>query len=406
MHKFIFFLLPWILYAQIMVGIGKSDITPPIGTPSAGYQARKGAAMIGVHDPLLATAVFINNGEKEVLFCGVDSMGFTYEMVQKLIKKAKLHPTLKHAEIFVMSSHTHSGGGAFLNIPLIGEALAGKYDPLMEEFYIEKTIEAMLHASLHKVPSKIGIGYGKAKLNKYRGLAYPKGVIPSDEIAVIKITQPQGTPVSCLFNYPIHPTVLPAENMEFSSDFVGYARDYLYAYLGHTLQPIFANGAQGDINPLILKDDRFEAAKELGEKLAEETLVTWNKTSTHDQIDIQIFKHPYDLHPKPNPQGLKIPLGIYPTEMNLIVFGKKHAFITIPGELSTIYDKKLKEVGKEIGLHVSILGLTNDSHGYIITPESWRGKAFESYHSFGGEEYGEIVYEMARTLLINFANNN
>jgi hypothetical protein len=79
---------------------------------------------------------------------------------------------------------------------------------------------------------------------------------------------------------------------------------------------------------------------------------------------------------------------------------KRHAFITMPGELSCIYDRRLKEVGNSLGYeHVSILGLTNDAHGYIISPESWRHKTAESGLSFGGKDYGEWMNQRAEALL-------
>jgi hypothetical protein len=88
--------------------------------------------------------------------------------------------------------------------------------------------------------------------------------------------------------------------------------------------------------------------------------------------------------------------------MNILVFNQWYAFITIPGELSCIYDKQLKTIGKSIGYQeVSIFGLTNDAHGYIILPESWERKTFESNLSFGGKQYGERMMRMAQNLLEN-----
>src|SRR5436190_1887713 len=104
--------LPIIAFASLNVGFGKSDITPPIGTPSAGYMQRKGCGMTGVHDPLLAKALIIANDEKTLVFCSVDHLGFTFEMVQEIIKKVHQHTSLEQCEIFIGSSHTHSGGGA------------------------------------------------------------------------------------------------------------------------------------------------------------------------------------------------------------------------------------------------------------------------------------------------------
>jgi hypothetical protein len=100
------------------------------------------------------------------------------------------------------------------------------------------------------------------------------------------------------------------------------------------------------------------------------------------------------------PFGLCLPLNHYQSEMNLIVLNQVHAFVAIPGELSCIYDEQLKQIGKQLGYsHVSILGLTNDAHGYIILPESWKHKTQESGLSFGGENYGEETKNRAEDLL-------
>ena len=100
------------------------------------------------------------------------------------------------------------------------------------------------------------------------------------------------------------------------------------------------------------------------------------------------------------PFGLALPVERYASEVNAIVFNQKHAFITIPGELSCIYDSRLNEIGKDLGFaHVSILGLTNDAHGYIISPDSWEHKTFESHLSFGGKDYGNQIEARAVSLL-------
>ncbi|HEY5235566.1 MAG TPA: neutral/alkaline non-lysosomal ceramidase N-terminal domain-containing protein [Rhabdochlamydiaceae bacterium] len=393
--------LPALATAAIKVGIGKSDITPSIGTPSAGYGERKGEGMQGVHDPLLAIALFIDNGEKQIVLCSVDHLGFTYEMVQEITQKIHLQPELKACEIYIASSHTHSGGGAYLNIPVLGESLAGPYDPQVTSFYVEQTTKAIIKASQGQIPAKIGIGYGKTgSLSKYRGL-WPINVSPLEDVTVLKIIQMDGTPLAVLFNYPVHPTVLKSQNRLFSSDFVGYARNYLQSALGVDLQPIYFNGAQGDIIPVIFNEEnRFDSCDCLGESLAETVKTIWDVTDTSDTLEITTQKESYAFKPQATPFGLSLPVDIYKSEMNLIIFNQKHAFITIPGELSCLYDKRLKETGEKLGFtHVSILGLTNDAHGYIILPESWEHKTFESGLSFGGKNYGALTEARAASLL-------
>ncbi len=393
--------LPIIIFADINVGIGKADITPSIGTPSAGYTERKGEGMQGVHDPLLAIALFIDNGEKQIALCSVDHLGFTYEIVQEITQKIHTHPALKTCEIFIASSHTHSGGGAYLNIPVLGASLAGTYSPETTQFYIDQTVEAILQAYHHQIPAKVGIGYGKAKtLSQYRGL-WPKDIISLDDVTIIKVTHLDDTPLAVLFNYPVHPTLLKSQNRLFSSDFVGYARNHLQSFLGSNVCPIYFNGAQGDIIPVVLNEsDRFDACDSLGKSLAETVKKIWDETITDDTLQVDTQKELYVFKPQATPFGLALPVDIYKSEMNLIVFNQTHAFITMPGELSCLYDKRLKDTGNKLGFsHVSIFGLTNDAHGYIILPESWQHKTLESGLSFGGENYGDIIEKRAETLL-------
>ncbi|MBS0626826.1 MAG: neutral/alkaline non-lysosomal ceramidase N-terminal domain-containing protein, partial [Verrucomicrobia bacterium] len=200
--RYVLFLcmLPVMVISAITAGVGKADITPPIGTPSAGYTDRKGEGMEGIHDPLLAIALFLDNGEKKIVLCSVDHLGFTYDMVKEVTSKVQSHPNLKDTEIYIASSHTHSGGGAYLNIPVLGENLAGTYNFNTTQLYIEKTVDAIFQAYENKVPAKVGIGYGKVEgLSKYRGL-YPKDITPVSDITVIKVTHLDDRPYAVLFN--------------------------------------------------------------------------------------------------------------------------------------------------------------------------------------------------------------
>ncbi|HJQ69499.1 MAG TPA: hypothetical protein VKA70_11020, partial [Blastocatellia bacterium] len=61
-----------------MAGVGKSDITPTIGTPLAGYGARMGRPSTGVHDATEARALIIDNGEQKIAFVSVDHLGFDH----------------------------------------------------------------------------------------------------------------------------------------------------------------------------------------------------------------------------------------------------------------------------------------------------------------------------------------
>jgi len=387
--------------AQIRAGVGEGNITPPAGTPSAGYGNRLGRGMTGVHDPLLARALVLDDGTKTIALIGVDHLGYNSAMVQAVKKAVHENPATARWEVYLGSSHTHAGGGAYLNLPGLGELLAGKFDPAILQLYIEGAAKAVFAAAARLEPARVGVGYGTAEsLNRYRG-DWPPNVKTLDDVAVIKVTRADGSPLGVLFNFAAHATVLGGSNMEFSADFVGYARKHTETLIGGGVSSVYFNGAQGDVAPRAPGSaDAFQKCEAMGKALADAVKRTWDATEVSSQLRINSAHHTYELEPKTTGTGQDIRIGSQSTEVNAIVLNDRHAFVTIPGELSCIYDADIKRFGGWLGFtQVSILGLTNDAHGYIITPESWRHQTYESSLSFGGEFYGERLKDLVYALL-------
>ena len=58
---------------SLQAGWAKASITPPIGTPLAGFSARNGAASTGVHDGLFVKAMALSDGKDTVVIVGSDA---------------------------------------------------------------------------------------------------------------------------------------------------------------------------------------------------------------------------------------------------------------------------------------------------------------------------------------------
>jgi hypothetical protein len=390
--------------AELRAGVGIGDVTPPVGTPSAGYGDRMGAGMEGVHDPLLATALAIDNGSVRLVLVGVDHLGFDHAMVQEVRAAVTADPVGGDGalEIHVGASHTHAGGGAYLDIPGLGAVLAGAFDPAARQLYVDGAAAAARAALAALRPARVGIGYGSAPgLSSYRG-DWPPDVETVDAVTVLKVTTPEGEPLAVWLDYPAHATVLPGrENMRFSADFVGFARQALQERLGEGVVAVYFNGAQGDVSPRPpAGDDMWARAEAMGRALAERVAEIWDATDTRDRLEIETRRHAYDVEVRPTSSGTRLPFERRSSELNLIVLDRRHALLTIPGELSTIYDANLRRFARWLGYEqLTVLGLTDDAHGYIITPESFRHRTYESTVSFGGELYGEWVESAASALL-------
>src|SRR5262245_56934709 len=60
---------------RLTVGAARVEITPPLSIPYLGYAPRH-AFFTGVHDPLFARAVVVDDGERRVALVSADSIGF------------------------------------------------------------------------------------------------------------------------------------------------------------------------------------------------------------------------------------------------------------------------------------------------------------------------------------------
>jgi len=381
----------------LKAGVGKSDITPPIGTPLAGYGARAAKPSTGVHDPCEARALVIDNGTEKLAFVAVDHLGFDHGMVERIraIASEATHITADH--IFVMSSHTHSGGGAFMEmLPPLAIMLAGKFDPKIRGFYEQRTAEAIISADKNLKLARIAFGAGEARgISRFRSSWPPNGPI-DPEVGVVRVDSADtGKPIAVLMNFAAHPTVLGSDNMTFSADYVGYARRAVEKMIGGDVLAIFANGAQGTVAPrALMGDDQWQKAENVGSILAAEVFKVVLMTKSQDSVAIKFTRTPLALKfvpPASFPPGIPYP-PTWDSEVSGVSFDNRFAFVTIPGELSSILNLQVKERGKMLGFEKTfLLGLTNDAVGYILSEDEYRHKTYESTISLFGPNFGSFI---------------
>ncbi len=382
---------------RLMAGTGKADITPPVGTPLAGYGARLGKPSTGVHDPCEARALIIDNGTEKLAFVSVDHLGFDNAMVTRLRTLAADQAGLAPDHIFVMSSHTHSGGGAYLEpFPI----LAGKYDPQIRESYSERAAQAVIAAAKGMKPARLAIGSGSLPgLSRFRSTWPPHAMADKTidpEVGVLRVDDAaSGKPMAVLMNFAAHPTILGDKNFLFSADYPGVARTKLEQMIGGEVMAIFANGAQGTVAPRPFQgNDEWQRVENMGTILAAEVFKVMQMIKPQDWMEIRFTRTPLTLKtvlPPKMPAQVKLPETAQ-TEMCALSFDRRFAFVTIPGELSSLLNQQVKERGKLFGFEATfLLGLTNDALGYIITEDEYRHGTYESSISLFGPAFGSFI---------------
>ena len=99
---------------KLLAGSAKVNITPPLSIPYLGYVPRQGKFR-GVHDPLFARALVLDNSEMKLAIISADSLGygneilgagrnFTAEVRERISDQAGIDPN----NIMLASIHAHS----------------------------------------------------------------------------------------------------------------------------------------------------------------------------------------------------------------------------------------------------------------------------------------------------------
>ena len=153
--------------AGLKVGVATADITPPIGGKMAGYGARGSAVSQGVHDPLTARALVLDDQKHSLALVTLDLAGFPDEATKTVREKIKQRT---HVDlVMVMCSHTHSGPESSPNFP-------SKEKPWLADA-IDRIVEAAVQANDARAPATYGVAKGEAREGHNRRKVNPDGTV-------------------------------------------------------------------------------------------------------------------------------------------------------------------------------------------------------------------------------------
>jgi hypothetical protein len=401
-----------------LAGAATADITPPVGTPLAGYGGLGRRLLIpdlldrhphafwfkpsrGVHLPIMARALVLERGAVRVLWIAVDLVGVDSQLVSDLRSRLASEGH-RYTAVIVAASHTHSGPGGFARSGFLGFVALDRFVPEIADHLLQGMVRATRQAEANKRPARVGGGSGAAT-----GITTSRLDLPLDpELGVLKVVAADGTPLALLWNYAIHGTVLGKANLQFSGDLMGVAAQRLERRLG--VPALYTNGAVADVSPT---RRRLEGAEALGEVLAREVLAVWNRVTLEREPQLHALVERFNL-PEPRltlraclgrwvPRALTVGLGrALPAESELVgVAVGAHAWLTIPGELQTQFGHELKAEGRRYFRGTFVVGLANDYLGYFLTREAFRRVGYVQCASLYGESGGEAVAEQANALL-------
>jgi neutral ceramidase len=263
----------------LRAGVARSPITPPIGATLVGYPTPERCAE-QVRDPLYATALVLDDGQKRVALLSCDLMAIHPDVVEEVRARSRQRSGIAPDSLMICSSHTHSGP------PSHALPASREVDHAYVAQLPEVLVRTIASAASGLLPVRMRYGSAHAGIGINRREVRPDGRVvlghnpggPVDhEVRVVTLEGPEGQAVAVLVNYACHPVVLGPPSAAISADFVGRMRAQVEDTTGSTV--LFLQGACADINPRLGPASDEGQADLLGAEVADAVLRACNTSA-------------------------------------------------------------------------------------------------------------------------------
>ena len=275
---------------MLKVGFARIDITTPLGLYMVGYYEPR--ISDGILDPLLASAVVFDDGERRAVIMSVDNIGFTGQGLAALREKiAKAIGTSTDA-VYLTCTHTHTAPeikGLSL-VASFGKSTVEESRPDSVTDWVEKRLVDVAKLAADDIaPATLSFTKAEVKdvsfVRRFRlkdgtvttnpGWQNPEIDCPlgnGDDGASLLIIKRENKAEIGIVHFQVHPDVITGT--KYSADFPKFVRDTYEANIPNSLC-MFINGAEGDLNHIDVRLNPdvdcawgYERSKYMGKKIA------------------------------------------------------------------------------------------------------------------------------------------
>ncbi|QDU82797.1 Neutral ceramidase precursor [Polystyrenella longa] len=308
--------------APLKVGAYAMDITPE-NFPISSAGSLRARMVKGVHDPLHARCLVVDNGSTAVAFAVCDHCMIPREIMDEAKSRIEKTVGIPAKNILISATHTHTG----VTVTPVFEA---EVDEPYCDFLTDKIVEGIAEAWERRQPAQVGYGSGhdatqvfnrrwfttteytnpfgvttdKAKMNpggNIDALINPAGPI-DPEIAFLSAQTPDGKPISVLANYSLH-YVGGIPGGLLSADYYGEYATRLAGMLGADGEfvGIMSNGTSGDINNINFRlgstprREPFEQIQIVAGSVASATKTAYEEVEYHSALPIDVRETEIEL---------------------------------------------------------------------------------------------------------------
>ena len=257
----------------LKAGTARACITPPMGTPMAGFAGRTDGCQ-GVHDDLTATALVLENDATCLALITLDLIGLDSAQVGQVRSRAAALTGIPEDHVMVCCSHTHSGPSMPSSDPRwhpFGDDVPGE-TPSRVSVLVETLAGLVAQANEALEPVTLRFPSGRLEAVSQNRRRVAQGGVPVDpEVRAILLARESGEPAAIVVNYACHPTVMGGKNLLISADYPGAMRRTLEGGFPDC-RALFVQGACANLNPSWFRftQNSFDTVEALGGALAGE----------------------------------------------------------------------------------------------------------------------------------------
>jgi hypothetical protein len=432
---------------ELRAGAATVVITPPLGTPLAGYYSVRGAE--GVLDELHSKALVLEHeGVKAALVvCDLISLPRGTVMdARALIEKQTGIPA---GHVLIAATHTHTG-------PVVArESARDQLDGGASELGIryteglpERIARSVAEADRKLAPVRATAASGREEHLSFNrrfhmrdgsvgwnpGKRNPQIVRPAGpidpEVGVVSLDTPQGRPVATVVNFAMHPDTTGGTRI--SADYPGVLARLLAECKGPEMVTLFANGCCGNINHIDVqwaaRQSSPAEARRIGTVLAGDVCRIYPQLQPVPAGALRVRSDFVKLPlPPVSEQDVATARDVvrrvndpktmflekvkayqaldvagrqgrpHEVEVQVIALGDQVAWVSLPGEIFVELGLAIKK-GSRFP-HTMIAELANGSIGYIPDRPAYAQGNYEVVSARCGEGSGELLVEAALRLL-------
>jgi len=250
----------------LKAGTAIRDISPQKPMFLVGYPHVERTST-GVHDPLLASALYLSSGKSSALLVALDILFLDPPTARKLRREIAQNTGVAEQCVFIGCSHTHSGPVTMEMLSWQEDPIVPRVDPSYMEFLTKTIIEAATAATKKTRDAELawtsavvdGVGCNRHDPNGPR----------DPEASILVVRDPATKRVHALsVTYSMHPTVMHEDSTLISADFPFYTRLQIQEKIGKDVVVLYHTGPEGDQSPRYhVKGQTFAEAERLGRRL-------------------------------------------------------------------------------------------------------------------------------------------